>query len=563
MKAKRITVVLIISLFSTLAIGQINNDNSNPISKNATTFDFSSLPWTEAFDSLHTCMSLRYPYTEWKAVDWPEKETITRPHIVDAQNSSDTIAFIKFLFKYLYSVPDGHIMLNGVPSFYKKDVLGGSYGFNMCPLEDGTIAVSAIDPESQAWQDGLRTGNKIVKWNNILIDSINAIECFNFIRNYATVEGRLFSRYLILSRDSIGAEATVTFENASKQTNTINISSYDDGFAMLLEGFYNTADVYNPDSIVTYRLLENNIGYLKIVAETAEGETPEEIKSHPDFIKVSEAVEFFNQNLVDKLIVDLRFNLGGNDLQAAVTMGMYYENQSFYEYVTGSYDNNYEILFTLYTEPLQPLFTGEIAVIVDPNCISTGEGFAMMFQRLENAKIVSHWGTNGSFGMVNGDPVLLPLEISLVFPQARSLDENYIIQLDSDSTMSGGVSPDIKVPLTVENIIAQWNDGKDVQLEYAVSYLLDVDEIIIDNKCLLFPNPCNDFIKLKINCETTDILDFTLINILGKKVYHQQLNCINSNQIFTLNTNKINTGVYFYNISNGIKEYQGKIIVKH
>jgi carboxyl-terminal processing protease len=555
MKIRTITIVVIISLFSVHGVGQTSAQ------RDLNTFDYSNLSWTEAFDSLHACMSLRYPFTEWKAVDWPEKESITQPKIVDAQNNGDSIAFIKSLFEYLYSIPDGHIMLNGVPNFYKKDVLGGSYGFNMCPIDDGTIVVSAIDLESQAWQAGLRTGDKIVKWNTVLIDSINAIECYNFIRNYATLEGRLFSRYTILSRDLIGSEASITFENNSKHSNTINISSYDDNFGMLLKGFYNTAAIYNPDSIVTYKLLENNIGYLKIVAETAEGETPEEIKSHPDFIKVSEAVQFFNQNQVNKLIVDLRFNLGGNDLQAAVTMGMFYEDQSLYEYVTGSYNDNYEILFTLYTEPLQPLFTGEIAVIVDPNCISTGEGFAMMFKRLENAKIVSHWGTNGSFGMVDYDPILLPLDLSVSFPQAMSLDENYVIQLDSDSTLSGGVQPDIKVPLTIQSVIKQYEEGIDVQLKYAQSLLLTVEDNYSKTGCTTYPNPCKGTINFNINTNVVGDCNFSLYDLKGSKILSSRLQFVNGNAQVQFSEIKSSMYVYELNTKNGI--YRGKIHIEN
>lgn len=562
MKIKILAIVLVVSLFSVIVMGQTIN-SSNQKFKNTTVFDYSTLTWAEAFDSLQVCMSLRYPFTEWKAVDWQQKATITRPLIVEAQNNSDTIAFIQYLFEYLYQIPDGHINLVGDLDSFKQSKIAGTYGFNMLPIDDGTIVVSFVPEESPAYAAGLRSGDRILKWNGINIDSVGNKEYVNYFRNYATTEGRLFSRYLMLSRDSINASAEIVYQsNQSKVESTITLSAFDDSMEMYLIGLLNTAQPPNMDSLVYYDLLENGVGYLYIGAETAGGVTPEEIMQSPDFIKVQDAITYFNNNNIVKIIVDLRFNLGGNDLQAAVTMGLFYENASFYEHITASYDDNYEVIYSLWTEPLTPRYEGEVAVIVDPNCISTGEGLAMMFKRMENAQIVSHWGTNASFGMVDYDPVLLPEGLAVTFPQGRSLNENYIIQLDSDSTLSGGVSPDIKVPLTVENVILQWQEGRDVQLEYAKSLPLDVNEIIVNQDCVVYPNPCSEFLNIKLTSGVVVDYNINIFNPHGQKVLSDQLYFSSNDQLFTLDLRKLKSGIYFYRISGGTEDITGKIVIE-
>ena len=313
----------------------------------------------------------------------------------------------------------------------------------------------------------------------------------------------------------------------------------------------------NMDSLVYYDVLENNVGYLYIGAETSEGITPEEIMQSSDFSAVQDAI-----NDIDKLIVDLRFNLGGNDLQAAVMMGLFYENTSFYEYITGSYDDNYEVVYSLWTEPLTPKYEGEIAVIVDPNCISTGEGLVMMFQRLNNAQIISHWGTNASFGMVDFEPVLMPAGLAVTFSQAKSLDGNYVIQLDSDSTLSGGVSPDIRAPLTIENVILQWQEGHDVQLEYANSLLLDIDEISINKQWLMYPNPCFGSVNIKIKSSVIVDYKIDIFNLYRQKMLSDKLELNSNDQLFTLDLRKLVSGVYFYTLSGGAKEMSGKIVIE-
>ena len=48
---------------------------------------------------------------------------------------------------------------------------------------------------------------------------------------------------------------------------------------------------------------------------------------------------------------------------------------------------------------------------------------------------------------------------------------NGVVQLDSDWSLVGGVTPDIRVPLTTNTVRAQFLDGHDVVLETAVQAL--------------------------------------------------------------------------------------------
>lgn len=553
---KKFTLVLFL-VVSTQLIGQVIKV-SPPDSRSQ--FDYSSLSWIDAYDSMHTTLELRYPYTQWKAIDWDSKNSKTRPLIIEAQNANDSVLFIKELVEYLYDVPDGHILISGNLAKFKNGYINGSYGFNMIPLDDGSVVVSYIPQESPAWEAGLRTGDKILKWNGIHIDSVGNLELLNYPRNYSTDEGRTFSKYLMLSRDSIGANSTITFQNnTSKQENTISLVAFDDELELYFVGFYNTGKPLDFDSLVQYKIIENNIGYLFIGAEMAQGETPEEIIQYPDFIKVKDAIAFFNDNNVDKLIVDLRFNIGGNDLQAAVTMGLFYEQASFYEYITASYDDDYEVIYELMTEPLTPLFNGEIAVIVDPNCVSTGEGLAMMFQRLDNAQIISHWGTNGAFGMVDYDPILMPGSLQIMFPQAMSLNENHIIQLDSDSTLVGGVIPDIIVPNNVDNIKKQWEQGIDVQMEYAISTLLDIDYFQEKSAYTLYPNPCKSAVSIRFSKPLVSNGTFCLFDLNGNLVLQE--NVASGGTDYAIELRKVKSGIFFYELTTKTNKYRDIVII--
>ncbi len=558
-KMKRRIPFILIMFISVILLGQTVSMKGIINNSSIKAYDFSDESWVDAFDSLHATMSLRYPFTEWKAIDWEAKLLYTRPMIVNAENASDSVAFLKALSEYLYSIPDGHITLQGLPDYYTANIAGGTFGFNMCLVDDGSVLITAIAEGGQAWEAGMRTGDKILKWNGVNIDLVAELENYNTITNYATLDGRMFSRYLMLGRDSVGAVASVTYSGEDNIEHAIDITAVDDGMQMLYTGFYNTVTDFNSDTVVSYKMLENNIGFLRIKAEMATGETIEEILSYPDYIKMNEAVTYFNDNNVEKLIVDLRNNNGGNDLQGAVSMGLFFQNSSFYEYITSTVDDNYSIIHTLWTDPLIPVYNGEIAVIVDPNCISTGEGLVMMFDRLENANIVSQWGTNGSFGMVDWEPVGMPLGVSVGYPQARSLNQDQGIQIDSDSTLKGGVEPDIKVPLNRETIIQQWSDGIDVQLEYAKSLLLSVENQEYISEPVVYPVPCSDQLTLCFNCLPAVGMSLIIYNVNGQKVMQRNLEA--DQNVIHVDVSTFDSGTYFWKLAGNDSGLAGKFVV--
>ena len=121
-----------------------------------------------------------------------------------------------------------------------------------------------------------------------------------------------------------------------------------------------------------------------------------------------------------------------------------------------------------------PHFAGPIAVLVDEWCMSACEGIALIARkRAGGGHVVGFHGTHGSFGM-SGAEVLMPEGLTIEYPHGQSLDANGVVQLDSDWRLEGGVTPDIRVPLTTDTVRAQFKDGRDVVLETAVGTLQGV-----------------------------------------------------------------------------------------
>jgi len=72
---------------------------------------------------------------------------------------------------------------------------------------------------------------------------------------------------------------------------------------------------------------------------------------------------------------------------------------------------------------------------------------------------------------MSGYEVKLPAGLTVNYPAGHSLDANGVVQLDSDWSLKGGVTPDIRVPVTTDTVRAQFQEGRDVVLETAVRTL--------------------------------------------------------------------------------------------
>jgi carboxyl-terminal processing protease len=83
------------------------------------------------------------------------------------------------------------------------------------------------------------------------------------------------------------------------------------------------------------------------------------------------------------------------------------------------------------------------------------------------------YGTHGSFavGDMTSDLYRLPEGLTFKFYAGASLDVNERIQIDANADGTGGVIPDMRVPLTEETVYAMVVEGKDVVLEMAIAAL--------------------------------------------------------------------------------------------
>ncbi|MDV2480658.1 peptidase S41 [Methanoculleus sp. Wushi-C6] len=439
--------------------------------------DFSNMSWSDAFRETCAYMEERYAFTEWRGVDWGGLYARYAPEIAEAERNRDNASYYRTLREFAYAIPDGHVMAAARDDFGAKYAdIGGGYGLAVAGLDSGRVIVAYVADGSDAERAGIRFGDEVVSWNGRPVgEAINATSIIWAPVKPSTAEGFLLHRLRFLTRAPVGTNATVGIAGpADSAPRTINLTAADDGYDTLTRtsiflgrevndiGAGSSADrrAMITNDTVTYRTLPGGIAYIAVYEEFYDVYQPFRAAVKDAIAKGAPGV-----------VVDLRYNMGGDDNLAAAFAGWFVNRSVFYEYGT-TYDpgtGEFPVLWESWTEPRPDRYTGPVALLVSPYTISSGEGLPKVFAESGTGAIVSWYGTNGAFGMESMGPVL-PLGILTAFPTGSSLDESGSIQVDSNASLLGGVAPTVRVPLD-EETLARAMAGEDVQLSYAVDWI--------------------------------------------------------------------------------------------
>lgn len=166
---------------------------------------------------------------------------------------------------------------------------------------------------------------------------------------------------------------------------------------------------------------------------------------------------------------------GDDDLVTAmagyfVNQPKHYEYVSYYNRMVGKFEIN--AIETRTVKPVKPNYDGKLAILINQRTGSSGEGLPIVAKGLPNVRIVGFTSTNGSFGVISSPiQVEMPEGYILQFPDGRSLNQEKMIQGDSDDKGQGGAIPDIKIPLNEQTFEEKYIQGQDVELNYAIEAL--------------------------------------------------------------------------------------------
>src|SRR5215213_3230298 len=455
---------------SPFAIDRSENPTIDLIEPESTALDdFSQLSYTDAFDAMLEKFTNEYAFTELKEIDWAAKGEEFRPRFEEAEKNNDPHEYALALRDFLWSIPDAHVGFDQL--LLNDDFIvetEGGLGFAMRETDDGKIIANFILSGGPAEQAGMEWGAEIISLDGKPTAEI-VDETVPWSSPFSNPVIRRLQQLRYATRFPIDkGQVEVTFQNPEgvEQTASLEVVGERESFNFG-SFFFGQSDTNLP---VEYEVLASGYGYLKVNSF---------LDNDVLSIQVWErAIEYFNENQIPGVIIDMRVNGGGSGWLADQMAAYFFEeeivvgNTARYSKDTGEFymDPGDETRMITPRPALQ--YSGPVAVLVGPACASACEFFSYDMKINDRDMIVGQYPTDGAGWSV--EQFLMPEGIFTQLTIGRAVDAEGNIHLEGQ-----GVVPTVKVPVTVDTLQRQAN-GEDVVLEAAEQALSEPQAAGVD-----------------------------------------------------------------------------------
>lgn len=333
--------------------------------------------YAEDFDYFWNTVKTNYCYWDKKQTDWNKVRSVYLQQAENAKNKNELITVFENALEELY---DNHFSLNTNRQSSTRLVPSGLDIW--AEWINGKPVVTEVRKGFSADKAGVKYGMEIISINGIPTEQAvnNRIgKCITHIdtevKNYALrqlLAGTYLTQRVIVVKQN-GQTATINLDNA----------------------YGNLTDNFKYNSLLDFKILDKNIGYIKFNNSLGQN----------DVIQLFDSALYVLKN-TKALIIDLRETPGGgNSLVARGIMGRFISiEKSYQKHVLPNEEKNYKIKRSWFeiVSPRGPFsYKKQIIVLVNHWTGSMGEGITIGFDALGKAKIV---GTKmaGLNGAING-----------------------------------------------------------------------------------------------------------------------------------------------------------------
>lgn len=334
-------------------------------------------------------------------------------------------------------------------------------------LDSGEYVAANVEKGSSAEKAGIKNGTVVTKWNGTdIVEQLAQMEYIIPVNCSMFADTENIERFKPFCLSCMGEEQIeVEFLDEQDNSKKVILDSMGNGYRY----FYQTVGLFlqkdkMEEEDFGYRMLENGVGYLKIKKM---GEDYDEIRS-----KIEGFIAQMKEEQISSLIIDVRNNAGGADDAGVIiaeqfaTEDLFYLKETTYDSDSGEYIENRTLRMDAKASIDVPIY-----LLVNSNCISAGEGFAYNMAKLPQVTVIGIQGTNGSFGTINGID-MMPEGMMGVYPSIACLDEDGEIMIDSKYHGTGGIKPEVVIPVDQEAVKEIFSEDYDYELEYLLQNII-------------------------------------------------------------------------------------------
>jgi C-terminal processing protease CtpA/Prc len=420
--------------------------------------DYSEMTYAEAFDEMFQKIQREYAFNgiDGKEPNYDALYDDVFPRIITAEVDGDWDAYYTALYDFIMGFRDGHVSIDGGErgaEIRLEDIYFG-YGLSVKELDNGDVMVYFVSPfYSSAQRAEIYEGYKILEIDGVPIkDAISNVE--SVLGPYSSdFAERIDQANLVFRTDEYGKEIVVKYMDYDNNVHTTTLTSEYDSLSYYAS-FRLKFD--NPIELpVEYTVLDGWIGYIRI-------------NTNLDDLNLSirlmeRALELFEYNDIDGVILDLRENSGGTPIGIA---GLFTDQDimlatlEYYSEQTGQFEPSGPMVFHPYLDKFE---FDKMVTLIGPNCYSACELEAYGLSQVPGMEMIGFYPTAGVEAEVSRGNFLLPDGIQIRVPTGRLVNEDGSIFLEGV-----GVQPTIRVPLDKNSIYKD-----DPVLDVAITYILN------------------------------------------------------------------------------------------
>lgn len=439
---------------------------------------YASLGYVDAFKAFHEDMKAHYALQNWKETDFDSKYKEYIEKFEEAEKNHDKSAYISAMLSYMASYQDGHVQMwdmyenfgigstRNIQNTYSK-IYKNYYGITLIKLDSGEYVAANVEKNGSADKAGIKNGTVITKWNgNDIEEQLAQMEYIIPVNCFMFADTENIERFKPFFLSCMGEEKNeIEFIDNQGNSKNVTINSMGNGYPYLYKtiGLFLQKD--GPEEAeFYYHTLENGSGYLQVKGM---GDDYDRIRSN-----IEKDIAQMKKDNISSLIIDVRNNAGGADDAGAIIAeqfakeDLFYLKETTYDSDSGEYIENRTLKMNAKNSIDVPIY-----LLVNSNCISAGEGFAYNLAKLPQVTVVGIQGTNGSFGTIDGIDVM-PEGMMGVFPSIACLDEDGKVMIDSKYKGTGGIKPEIIIPVDNKAVEEIFKKDYDYELEYLINNII-------------------------------------------------------------------------------------------
>lgn len=444
--------------------------------------NYSRKGWATSFEKTIDQLEKTYALRDWKDVDFQALKSKLLPKVTEAEKKKDAVGFAMALCELNYELHDGNAWVEikdaNVKAAVAGRLAGNDYGLSLIRDEGGCYRAILVDEKGDAYYEGIEDGTVITKWDGEPVrDAAAKVKCMDTEWAFPCAENEAIFQPIFLAGQG-GDQVSVAFldENGQEQTAVLEkMGSYLSRRNAAIQKAYGD-NLFCNDNFYAC-MLDKTVGYLRITKESygggAVGVAKDNLAGYSKelYEGLSKALKSLKSRGMDRLILDLRGNSGGDGYVYRTVAALFTEDElmpDYARYKKGEFKTIGKAIQIGEHEWSELL----LVVLVNGETKGNGECMASVLAKKDNAYLAGNMTASGSGQAVDGACIMTYSGLVLHYPILVAVDADGQPMVDVGASRKSSLTLDYRITFDEEELMEYFGAPEsDMVLDATLEYI--------------------------------------------------------------------------------------------